>query len=100
MSCCIQNHPLTPVQSCGADPVEAAQILKTLEELDKAAQTATLKGVDVPERGEERDDGEEREDWKEWCIEQYNRCVELKWTGNCSDCLQRCQGQRLRYPLI
>jgi hypothetical protein len=33
MSCCIQNHPLTPVQSCGANPLEAAKILKTLEVL-------------------------------------------------------------------
>jgi hypothetical protein len=24
VSCCIQRNPLTPVSSCGADPVEAA----------------------------------------------------------------------------
>lgn len=98
MSCCIQNHPLTPVESCGADPVEVAKILKTLEELAKAAQTATLKGVDDPERGEERGDGEERPDWREYCINQYSRCIELKWTGNCSSCLERCKGQRGVWP--
>lgn len=98
MSCCIQRYPLTPVQSCGADPVDAARILKGLEEANEAAQTATLKGVDVPERGEERDDGEERPDWREYCIEQYTRCIDLSWTGNCSNCLDRCKGQRGRWP--
>lgn len=98
MSCCIQRNPLTPVQSCGADPVEAARVLKGLEEANEAARTATLKGVDVPERGEERDDGEERPDWREYCIEQYTRCIDLSWTGNCSNCLDRCKGQRGRWP--
>jgi hypothetical protein len=95
MSCCIQRYPLTPVQSCGADPLEAARVLKSLEELNQAA---TLKGVDVPEREEEGDDGEERPDWREYCIEQYSRCIDLSWTGDCSSCLDRCKGQRGRWP--
>lgn len=98
VSCCVQNNPLTPLQSCGVDPVQAAEILIVLEQLDEAAQTATLKGVDVPEREEERDDGEERENWREYCIEQYTRCIDLKWTGNCSSCLERCKGQRGIWP--
>jgi hypothetical protein len=53
VSCCVQRNPLTPVSSCGADPIEAAQILKTLGALNEAAQAATLKGPDVPEREEE-----------------------------------------------
>lgn len=98
VSCCVQKYPLTPLQNCGVDSVQAAKILKTIDELNEATQTATLKGVDVPERGEERDDGEERPDWRDFCIEQYNRCIDLSWTGDCSDCVQRCKGQRGKWP--
>lgn len=98
VSCCVQNHPVTPVESCGADPLEAERILEALGNLDAARKLATLKGVDVPERGEERDDGEERPDWREYCIEQYTRCQDLKWTGNCASCLERCKGQRGIWP--
>jgi hypothetical protein len=32
VSCCVQNHPLTPVQSCGADPLKAAEIARCKQE--------------------------------------------------------------------
>ena len=44
MSCCIQNHPLTPVHSCGADPSEAAKILEALGQFAAAAQALETAG--------------------------------------------------------
>lgn len=98
MECCIKKHPLTAAESCGATSAEIAEALNGAKVLHEATETATLKGVDVPEGEGEDDDGEERPDWNDWCIEQYSRCVDLHWTGNCSDCLQRCQGQRGKWP--
>ncbi|MDY7226074.1 hypothetical protein [Hyalangium rubrum] len=98
MECCIKKFPTSAAESCGATAAEIAEILNGAKVLHEASETATLKGVDVPERGEERDDGEERPDWREHCIEQYTRCIDLKWTGNCSSCLARCMGQRGLWP--
>jgi hypothetical protein len=40
MSCCIQNHPINPVESCGADPLEAARLLEAMAKLkEEATQT-------------------------------------------------------------
>jgi hypothetical protein len=98
MECCIKKFPTTAEQSCGASAADIAKVLTAAEVLQEASKTATLKGVDVPERGEERDDGEERSDWREYCVDQYTRCVDLSWTGNCSNCLDRCKGQRGKWP--
>jgi hypothetical protein len=84
MTCCIKKYPTNAAEACGAAAWEIAEVL------------AVLKGVDVPER--EEDDGEEREDWREYCRDEYVRCIDLKWEGNCSDCLRRCEGQRGRWP--
>jgi len=79
MSCCIQNHPLTPVHSCGADPSEAAKILEALGQFAAAAQVLETAGR-LPK-------------WKKECIDKYVRCQNQGWVGNCYDCLRRCEGQ-------
>jgi hypothetical protein len=79
MSCCIQNHPLTPVQSCGADPLEAAKILEALGQIAAAARVLEAAGR-LPK-------------WKKECIDKYVKCQNQGWVGNCYDCLRRCEGQ-------
>ena len=80
VSCCVQNHPLTPVQSCGADPLEAAEILDALEQFAAAAQVLEAAGR-LPK-------------WKKECIDKYVKCQLEGWVGNCYDCIRRCEGQR------
>lgn len=86
MSCCIQNHPLTPVQSCGADPSEAAKILEALGQYAAAAQVLEAAGR-LPK-------------WKRKCIDSYNKCINKGWVGtwNCVDCLRYCEGQQGVWP--
>ena len=79
MSCCIQNHPLTPVQSCGADPLEAAEILEALGQFAAAARVLEAAGR-LPK-------------WKKECIDKYVMCQLEGWVGNCYDCIRRCEGQ-------
>jgi hypothetical protein len=86
MTCCIKKNLTNAAEACGAAAWEIAEVL------------ATLKGVDVPERGEEDDDGEEKEDWREYCRETYVSCIDMKWQGSCSDCFRRCEGQRGKWP--
>jgi len=97
MECCIKKFPATAMESCGATAAEAAEVLNGGKVVNVAPATATLKGVDEPER-EEGDNGKERPDWRQYCIEQYTDCQTYKWTGNCSDCLHRCTGQRGKWP--
>ncbi|HYI00134.1 MAG TPA: hypothetical protein VD972_29540 [Hyalangium sp.] len=79
MSCCIQNHPFTFVESCGADPFEAAKILEALGQLEAVARALEATGR-LPK-------------WKKECIDNYVVCQQRKWVGNCYDCLRRCEGQ-------
>lgn len=85
MTCCIKNNPANAAEACGAAAWEIAEVV------------ATLKGVDVPER-EEDDEGEGTPEWKKACMELYAECQQEKWTGNCGDCLRRCEGQRGKWP--
>ncbi|HEX8703300.1 MAG TPA: hypothetical protein VF815_30970 [Myxococcaceae bacterium] len=101
VSCCVQRNPLTPLQSCGVDPVTAARILQTLEDLEEGTQSATLKGVDMPEReegGEGEGEGEGTPEWKKKCMALYEECQEKRWRGNCGDCFRYCEGQRGTWP--
>jgi hypothetical protein len=90
MSCCIQNHPLTPVQSCGADPLEAAKILKTFESLYAAtnpgAKDAAEADVTEVEQAEDWTSIAELPEWKQRCIKTYYACKDKGWTGKCDDC--------------
>jgi hypothetical protein len=104
MSCCIQNHPLTFVESCGADPLDAARILSVLEQLrgDVRTGTATM----ATQHGAEAAgaDGAVTDDfannahlpeWKQECIRNYVACqTEPDWRGPCYSCLRRCEGQQ------
>ncbi len=79
MSCCIQNHPFTFVQNCGADPFEAAKILEALGQMEAAGQALEAAGR-LPK-------------WKKACIDKYVECQLRGWVGNCYDCIRRCEGQ-------
>jgi hypothetical protein len=104
MSCCIQNHPLTFIESCGADPLEAARILIALEQLggDVRPGTATMASKDDSEAAEAdsavTDDFANNADlpeWKQECIRNYVACqTEPDWRGPCYSCLRRCEGQQ------
>jgi hypothetical protein len=86
MSCCIQNHPFTFVQNCGADPFEAAKILEALGQMEAAARALEAAGR-LPK-------------WKKKCMENYNKCINKGWVGtwNCVDCLRYCEGQQGEWP--
>ncbi|HYH95446.1 hypothetical protein [Hyalangium sp.] len=102
MSCCIQNHPLTFVENCGADPFEAARILSALEKLGGDAQTATMATQHEAEAAEgdvaKEDDfanNAHLPEWKQECIRTYVACqTEPDWRGSCYACLRRCEGQQ------
>jgi hypothetical protein len=79
MSCCIQNHPFTFVQNCGADPFEAAKIFEALGQMEAAGQALEAAGR-LPK-------------WKKDCIDNYVKCQLEGWAGNCYDCIRRCEGQ-------
>ncbi|MDC0711655.1 hypothetical protein POL68_24520 [Stigmatella sp. ncwal1] len=79
--------------------MEAAKILKTLEELNEATQTATVKGTDEPDREEEGEgEGEGTPEWKKKCMAYYVDCQQDGWTGRCGDCFRYCEGQRGKWP--
>ncbi|MDC0707082.1 hypothetical protein POL68_01230 [Stigmatella sp. ncwal1] len=63
VSCCVQNHPLTPVQSCGADPLKAAEILEALGQIAAAARVLEAAGR-LPK-------------WKKECINTYYECMNM-----------------------
>ena len=98
ISCCVQNHPLTPVQSCGADLLEAAKILKTLELLyataHPEAKEAAAADVAEVEQAEDWTSIAELPEWKQRCIKSYYACKDRGWTGKCDDCLRYCEGQQ------
>lgn len=86
VSCCVRNHPLTPVQSCGVDPMKAAEILEALGQLEAAAQVLEAAGR-LPK-------------WKKGCTDKYNKCINDGWVGtwNCVDCFRFCEGQQGKWP--
>ncbi len=86
MSCCIQKHPLTPVQSCGAAPLEAAETLEALGQFAAAAKVLEAAGR-LPK-------------WKKECMNKYTQCMEEDWVGTwtCVDCLRYCEGQQGKWP--
>lgn len=98
VSCCVQKHPLTPAQSCGADPLEAAKILKTLERLYATAHPEVKEAAeaDVAQVEQEEDwtSIAQLPEWRQRCIKSYYACMNNGWTGRCDDCLRRCEGQR------
>lgn len=74
--CCIKKHPYDPVGACGATQSEVDQVLRAVrKDTDDYANNDSL-----PE-------------WKQECIRDYNDCMNDRWTGNCHDCLRRCEGQ-------
>lgn len=89
MSCCIQRHPATAAQSCGATALEIAEALNGARVLNEATQTE-----EASEAAMERED--RTPPWKQQCIETYNQCIDDGWVGTwaCIDCFRYCEGQR------
>lgn len=86
LSCCIKQHPLSPVDSCGASEAEAIAaltVLKTAYEasrLTDSAENEFANNAQLPE-------------WKQACIRNYVDCKNQGWKGACYDCLRYCEGQ-------
>jgi len=78
MTCCIKKHPQDPIGSCGATQSEVDQVLRAVRTGSDANDFANNESL--PE-------------WKQECIRYYNDCQNKGWTGNCHDCLRRCEGQ-------
>jgi hypothetical protein len=97
VSCCVQRHPFTAVQNCGADPAKVASILKTFEMLYETAhpgaQEAAEADVAEVEQAEDWASIDGLPEWKQRCIKFWNTCKNKGWTGSCTDCLRYCEGQ-------
>lgn len=93
ISCCVERNPFTAVESCGADPMRVAEILKALAEV-----YATLEITPATEATQTGDQAEAAGQpiprWRRKCIMTYARCVDEKWGGRCDECLRLCVGQR------
>lgn len=90
VTCCIKKYPLSPAESCAAS---SAEILETLMAMEAAFQaTRHTEGDD-----EEADDFANNADlpaWKQRCIKYFVDCRNQRWSGNCYDCIRRCEGQQ------
>jgi hypothetical protein len=97
ISCCVQRNPLTAVQSCGADPVKVASILKTFESLYATAHPGTKEAAEADVAGVEQTEDwasiADLPEWKQRCNKFWYACKENGWTGSCTDCLRYCEGQ-------
>ncbi|RKG73584.1 hypothetical protein D7V88_36225 [Corallococcus terminator] len=83
MSCCVKQHPLSPVDSCGASEAEALAVLTILKTAYEASRLA-----------EDVEDGlAQLPEWKQVCIRNYVDCKNQGWKGGCYDCLRYCEGQ-------
>jgi hypothetical protein len=91
MVCCIKKFPLTPMESCGATVVEAAEVLNGARVLNEAAQNA---GDEAAKQEDEFANNADLPEWKQRCIRNYVSCQQEGWTGNCHACLRYCEGQQ------
>jgi hypothetical protein len=85
VNCCIQQFPLSPVESCAATEAEALIVLNGLRMAYEATQDAGnaeddfTNNADLPE-------------WKQRCIRSYVDCKNEGWTGSCYQCLRYYEG--------
>ena len=96
MSCCIQKHPLTAAESCGASALEIAEVLNGARVLHEATNTGE-QGATDPDVSKVDDfaNNSHLPAWKQECIRNYVACQnEPDWQGACYDCLRRCEGQQ------
>jgi hypothetical protein len=100
VSCCVERNPFTALESCGADPMRVAEILKALAEVyatlestptTEAAQTEG--GTEAAQTGDQAEAAGRVPGWKRKCITMYVKCQNQGWVGNCYDCIRRCEGQ-------
>ncbi|RKG98178.1 hypothetical protein [Corallococcus carmarthensis] len=82
-TCCIQRNPGNP-SACGLTAAEAAAIM---------AAGVGAAGTHGAEMEDHKDDARLPE-WKQRCIRNWNACADGRFTGPCTDCLRRCEGQQ------
>ncbi len=92
VSCCVERNPFTALESCGADPVRAASILKTLAEAYAVLETPPES--EATEASQTEAAAQPIPRWRQKCIMTYVQCVDKKWNAKCDDCLRTCVGQR------
>ncbi|CAM3107009.1 Lipoprotein [Corallococcus soli] len=85
---CIQRHPGLP-EACGLTASEAAIIMTA-----GIGATGGHAGSDV---GDYVDDLR-LPAWKNRCLRTWHECADGRFTGPCTDCLRRCEGQH-EWPL-
>jgi hypothetical protein len=85
VSCCIKKFPLSPVESCGITEAEAMRTLVVL--------AAAYEATEFTEDEDEFANNAGLPEWKQKCIKLYVDCKNQHWTGNCYDCIRRCEGQ-------
>lgn len=67
--------------------------LNTLAAMDAAFQATRY----TEDEGVDTDDfanNAQLPEWKQRCIKGFVECQNKGWTGNCYECLRRCEGQR------
>ncbi|RKG71120.1 hypothetical protein D7V80_02995 [Corallococcus sp. CA054B] len=81
-TCCIQRNPGNPA-ACGLTAAEAAAIMAA------ATGAAGSHGAQL----EDYKDDVRLPEWKQRCIRTWNECADGRYSGPCTECLRRCEGQ-------
>jgi hypothetical protein len=88
MSCCIKKYPTSPAESCAASREEILATLMGLTSAYEAMSYTEDEGVD------DFTNNSHLPGWKQRCIRGFVDCENKRWTGNCYNCLRRCEGQQ------
>lgn len=87
MSCCIKKYPLSPAESCAASREDILATLMGMSAAHEATRDTEDEGVD------DFANNSQLPEWKQRCIRGFVDCETKRWTGNCYNCLRRCEGQ-------
>jgi hypothetical protein len=95
-NCCIRKFALSPVESCGATMSEVDLVLRDMALAMAMEEAAKESAQNAGDEAEEDDFANNKDlpEWKQRCIKNYVSCRDGGWTGNCYDCLRRCEGQQ------
>ncbi|GMT97843.1 hypothetical protein KH5H1_19620 [Corallococcus caeni] len=83
---CIQRHPGRP-EACGLTAAEAAAIMAA-----GIGATGTHSSSDADL--DDYVDDPRLPEWKNRCLRTWNECADGRYSGPCTDCLRRCEGQQ------
>jgi hypothetical protein len=86
---------MSPVESCGATLSEVDLVLRDMALVMAMEAAANESEQNAGDEAAEDDFATNKDlpEWKQRCIKNYVNCRDGGWTGNCYDCLRRCEGQ-------